>query len=208
MATTITALRARDGFKSTSHVSNRRAHQQCHHSNVVVSVLIWEGIYRLKLHTCPPDLKVGRLPRREVETARSPVCPDHLFVFLQTQFQMLQDVVPNNWIGIPGNTGNPNSSNPYSEKLLAPYACFGIPRRKPIDDEQPGGRLKTTARRFVSSSIASSLKALFACPHLACNRCHRLSISSSKTIRKKKPKSAAFQSSCGHPLKVQCRPRS
>lgn len=66
-------------------------------------------------------LKVGRLPTREEEAARSPVYPDHLFVFFQTQFQMLQEVVPNNWIGIPGNTSDPDTSKAYSKKLLAPY---------------------------------------------------------------------------------------
>lgn len=53
MATTITALRAQDGFKSSTHVSNRRAHKQWSGSNFMISVVIWEGIYRLKLHICP-----------------------------------------------------------------------------------------------------------------------------------------------------------
>lgn len=134
-------------------------------------------------YTFAPRLKVGRLPGRE-EAARSPVYPVHLFVFSQTQFQMLQKVVPNNWIGIPGNTSNPNTSKTHSEKLLAPYDALVYREESQLMTYNQGKKLETT--RFVLSSITSSPEALFACAHLACNPCCRLSISSFKTIQNKK----------------------
>lgn len=153
--------------------------------NIVILFFVWEGIYRLKLHICPQVKRSGDSQQeRRRRHARLYILAIS-FVFSQTQFQMLQKVVPNNWFGIPGNTSNPDTSKTYSEKLLARYACFGIPRGKPIDDEQPGGKLETT-RRFVLSSVTSSPKALFARAHLACNLCRRLSISSFKKKSKKK----------------------
>ncbi|KAL2287255.1 hypothetical protein FJTKL_05760 [Diaporthe vaccinii] len=102
-------------------------------------------------YTFAPRLKVGRLPTRE-EAARSPVYPDHLFVFFQTQFQMLQEVVPNNWIGIPGNTSDPDTSKAYSKKLLAPYDALV---RLIIHRIKPKGtvRLSTSRLQPVPSPI-------------------------------------------------------
>lgn len=120
VATTITALRAQDGFKSIYQVPNRRLP-----SSGLIQMFcfcyLFGRVFIDSNYTFAPSLKVGRLPRREEEAARSPVYPDHLFVFFQTQFQMLQEVVPNNWIGIPGNTSDPDTSKADSKKLLAPY---------------------------------------------------------------------------------------